>query len=118
MSRTVEFYRAEDGKCPVEEFVEGLKGQDVQKILWVFRLIGRIDRVPIQYLKKLTGTDEIWECRVRTSSGAYRFFSFFIRGGNLVVTHGYSKKTNKTNPREIRKAERYRQDYLTRAKGP
>ncbi len=117
MSRIVEFYRTEDGQCPVEEFFGGLKGQDAQKILWVFRLIGRIDHVPKQYLKKLTGTDEIWECRVRTSGSAYRFFSFFVRGGNLIVTHGYSKKTNKTDPREIRRAERYRQDYLTRTKG-
>jgi len=117
MSRTVEFYRAEDGQCPVQEFVGHLEGKDAQKVLWVFRLIERIDHVPKQYLKKLTGTDDIWECRVRTSSGAYRFFSFFVQGGNLVVTHGYSKKTNKTNPREIQKAERYRRDYLTRTKG-
>ena len=115
MSRIVEFYRTEDGTCPVQEFIDRLNGSDAQKVLWVFRLIERIDRVPKQYLKKLTGTHEIWECRVRTSSGAYRFFSFFVRGDRLIITHGYSKKTNKTDPKEIQKAEQYRKAYLTRS---
>ena len=52
-------------------------------IAWVFRLIERIDRVPRQYFKKLTATDEIWECRVRTTRGSYRFFPFFGKGGHL-----------------------------------
>jgi phage-related protein len=111
------FYRTEDGDCPVREFLDRLDGKDVQKALWVFRLIERIDRVPKQYLKKLVGSDDIWECRVRTANGAYRFFSFFVHGGDLVVTHGYAKKTNRVDPREIRRATRYRLDYLARMKG-
>jgi len=89
-------------------------GKEAQKVLWVFRLIERIDRVPVKYLKKLAGSDDIWECRVLTRLGTYRIFSFFFRGDRLVVTHGYSKKTQKTDPREIRRAERYRLDYLRR----
>ena len=106
MARSIEFYRTEDGDCPVREFLDHLDGKDAQKVLWVFRLIERIDRVPKQYLKKLVGSDDIWECRVRTAKGAYRFFSFFVHGGDLVVTHGYSKKTNRADPREIRRANR------------
>ena len=117
MGRSIEFYRTKEGKCPVREFLDRLDGSDAQKVLWVFRLIERIDRVPKQYLKKLTGTDDIWECRVKTSTGAYRFFSFFVHGGDLVVTHGYSKKTAKTDRGEIRRAERYRQEYLGRKRG-
>ena len=117
MARSIEFYRTENGDCPVREFLDRLAGKDAQKVLWVFRLIERIDRVPKQYLKKLVGSDDIWECRVRTANGAYRFFSFFVHGGDLVVTHGYSKKTNRVDPREIRRATKYRLDYLTRMKG-
>ena len=117
MGRSVEFYRTADGKCPVIEFLDRLNAKDAQKVLWVFRLIERLDHVPKPYFKKLSDTDDIWECRVRTSVGAYRFFSFFVQAGSLVVTHGYSKKTNKTDPREIRRAERYRRDYLVRNRG-
>lgn len=116
MARTIEFYRTETGKCPVEEFIESLNGKDAQKVLWVFRLVGGLDRVPFQYFKKLVGTEDIWECRVPSSAGTYRFFSFFFSENKLIITHGYSKKTQKTDQREIRRAERYRQDYINRYK--
>ncbi|MDB4698914.1 type II toxin-antitoxin system RelE/ParE family toxin [Candidatus Latescibacteria bacterium] len=114
MARSIEFYHTEKGSCPIRDFLASVDGKEAQKVLWVFRLIERIDRVPVKYLKKLAGSDDIWECRVPTRSGTYRIFSFFFRGDRLVVTHGYSKKTQKTDPREIRRAERYRLDYLRR----
>ena len=116
MIRLVEFYRTEDGECPVQDFLDVLDDKEVQKVLWVFRLIERLDRVPVNYLKKLIGTEEIWECRVSTQRGIYRIFGFFLGGNRLIVTHGYSKKTQKTDPREISRAERYRHDYLNRRK--
>lgn len=114
MPRSIEFYHTEKGACPIRDFLASIDGKEAQKVLWVFRLIERIDRVPVKYLKKLAGSDDIWECRVLTRLGTYRIFSFFFRGDRLVVTHGYSKKTQKTDPREIRRAERYRLDYLRR----
>ena len=114
MARVVEFYRTEQGTYPVREFLDALGSKEAQKVLWVFRLIERVDRVPVKYLKKLVGSDDIWECRVPTYAGTYRIFSFFFQGNRLVVTHGYAKKTQKTDPRQIRRAERYRLDYLRR----
>jgi len=116
MARIVEFYHTQAGKCPVQDFLGTLEDKEAQKVLWIFRLIGRLDRVPITYLKKLVGTEEIWECRISTQRGIYRVFGFFVRGNKLILTHGYSKKTRRTDPREIRRAERYRQDYLDRHK--
>ncbi len=85
-------------------------------MFWVLKLIEDLERVPKKYLKKLQDTEEIWECRIRSGSNAFRVFSFFYRGANLVLTHGYSKKSQKTDPRQIRKAENYRRDYLSRKK--
>ncbi len=31
MARTVEYYRTENGKCPVEKFIDSLNGKDAQK---------------------------------------------------------------------------------------
>ena len=116
MSRIVEYYHTRVGNCPVQDFLDTLDPKEAQKVLWVFRLIERLDRVPITYLKKLVGTEEIWECRISAQRGIYRVFGFFIRGSRLILTHGYTKKRQRTDPREIRKAERYRQDYLDRHK--
>ena len=118
MPRNIIFYATETGKRPVEEFLDSLKPKEAQKILWVLKLIEELDRVPAQYFKKLSGSDEIWECRVRIQSKAIRIFSFFVNGDTLVLTHGYAKKAQRIDAGEIKLAEKYRSDYLTRKRRP
>jgi hypothetical protein len=77
MARSVRFYRTADGRCPVEEFLDDLPPKDAQKVLWVFRVIERLDRVPKAYLKKLTDSEDIWEVLVSGSGRIYRILSFF-----------------------------------------
>jgi phage-related protein len=114
MPRNVIFYATETGKRPVDEFLDSFESKEAQKILWVLKLIGELDRIPSQYFKKLTGTDEIWECRIKTKSKAIRIFGFFVNGDTLVLTHGYAKKSRRTDARQIKLAEKYRSEYLTR----
>ena len=114
MIRSVEFYQAPDGRRPIQEFFGSLSGREMQKVAWTLRLLERLDTVPRQYLKKLTGTEDIWECRVKTPAGIYRIFGFLFEGGRFILTHGYAKKTQKTDPRQIARAERYRRDFLDR----
>ena len=49
--RTVNFYRTESGKSPVEDFLDSLSGKQAQKVIWVLRLVEELDVVPRQYLK-------------------------------------------------------------------
>ena len=112
--RSIIFYTTETGRRPIEELLDSLKSKEAQKILWVLKLIQELDRVPAQYFKKLSGSDQIWECRVRTESKAIRIFGFFVNGDTLVLTHGYAKKSQRTDAKEIKLAEKYRSDYLTR----
>ncbi len=49
---------------------------------------------------------------MRLGSNTYRIFAFFDYVGTLILTHGYSKKSSKTDPRQIRQAEAYRRDHL------
>jgi len=116
--RSIIFYTTETGRRPVEELLDSLKSKEAQKILWVLKLIQELDRVPAQYFKKLSGSDQIWECRVRTESKAIRIFDFFVNGDTLVLTHGYAKKSQRTDAKEIKLAEKYRSDYLTRKRRP
>ncbi len=51
--RTIEFYRTETGKSPVEEFLDSLPDKHARKVTWVLRLVERLDFVPKQYLKKI-----------------------------------------------------------------
>jgi phage-related protein len=89
------FYRTADGKCPVLEFLDSLPGKVAQKIAWVLRLLEDLDIVPSSYFKKLIGTEEIWECRIQFGSNAYRIFCFFSGNSVVVLTHGFTKKSQK-----------------------
>jgi hypothetical protein len=59
MPRNVIFYTTETGKRPVEQFLDSLESKEAQKILWILKVIEELERIPYQYFKKLTGTDEI-----------------------------------------------------------
>ena len=67
-----------------------------------------------EFFKKLN--DFIWEFRTLYNSKAYRLFSFWdkVEGKEtlVVATHGILKKTQKTPPKEIKKAEEIRKQYL------
>ena len=118
MSRTITFYKTSDGKCPIQDFLDSLSGKAAQKVTWVLKLIEDLDIVPSSYLKKLTGTEEIWECRIKFGSNAYRIFCFFAENSVVVLTHGFTKKSQKTPKTEIERAEAYKKDFLERRKKP
>src|SRR3989304_1543197 len=77
VSKTITFYKTSDGKCPIQDFLDSLSGKAAQKVTWVLKLLEDLDVVPSSYFKKLTGTEEIWECRTAFGSNAYRIFCFF-----------------------------------------
>ena len=77
-------------------------------------LLEDLEIVPSAYFKKLTGTEEIWECRIQFGSNAYRIFCFLVDDSVVVLTHGIIKKSQKTPKSEIEKAESYRRYFLKR----
>ena len=79
--REIIFYKTDSGKSPVEEFLDSLTGKQAQKAAWVLRLIEELDSVPIQYFKKLTGTDDIWEVRIQIGGDIIRLLGFFYGSG-------------------------------------
>ena len=111
--RKVIFYRTENGKCPVEDLLDLLPGKVVQKIVCVLKLLEDLEVVPVNYFSKMSGTDDIWECRIKQGSNIYRIFAFW-KGNEIILTHGFIKKTQKTPRNEIEKAENYKKDYLNR----
>jgi hypothetical protein len=64
MNRTVIFYKTSSGKCPIQEFLDSLSGKVAQKVIWVLKILEDLDIIPVTYFKKLSGTEDIWECRI------------------------------------------------------
>ncbi|MHB1646906.1 MAG: type II toxin-antitoxin system RelE/ParE family toxin [Candidatus Acididesulfobacter diazotrophicus] len=115
MHRIIIFYKTLEGSCPVKEFLDSLDGKVAQKITWVLSLLEDLDNIPSLYFKKLAGTDGIWECRIKYGSNIYRIFCFMLKDSNVVLTHGFIKKTQRTPKNEIEKAEKYKNDFIERS---
>jgi phage-related protein len=112
--RRIAFYTTGAGRCPVQEHLDVLPDKTVQKIAWVLRAIRDLERIPAKYLKKLGGTDEIWEIRADVGGDTFRVLGFFAGSDLIVLTNSFQKKSQKTPRREIRLAEDRKADYLSR----
>ena len=106
MNREIVFYETAAGKCPVEEFLNSLAGQQVRKVAWVLELIEEQPAVPTNYLKKLVNTDDIWEVRISAGNNIFRLLGFFDGRKLIVLDHAFQKKTQKTPQRELKQARR------------
>ena len=114
MIRNVKFYTKENGSSPIKEFLESLPNKLLQKVSWTIEVIESFRRVHSDYLKKLTGTDDIWEIRVQLGSDAVRLLGFFDGNDLIIVTNGFLKKTDRIPSKEIALAEERKKDYLWR----
>ena len=115
---TVEFYETQDGECQVWDFLEGLRIkaatnkdariQHKQASLYIELLQQNGTHLNENITKHLE--DGIWELR----PGNNRVFYFFFQYDVFVLLHQFRKKSQKTPKREIEKAKRERDDYLSR----
>jgi len=81
------------------------------KIDWVIGLIRTIELIPEKYLKHLTGTDGLYEIRIGLGNNIFRIFCFFDEGNLIILLNGFQKKSRKTPSREIKKAEKLKDEY-------
>lgn len=95
----IEFYQEQDKK---------VKG----KIQYVFELLKQVERVPKKFLEHLTGTDGLYEIRVKYQSNIYRIFCCFDEGNLVVLFNGFQKKSQKTPTKEIEKAKKLKKAYF------
>ncbi len=67
------------------------------------------------YIKKTTGTKDIWELRVKQASNNYRIFYFTMKSNLIILLNAFQKKTSKTPSNELNKAIDYMNDCLERS---
>ena len=109
----VQFYEKRDGGVPVEKFLAGLDKKMRAKLvgmITVLREYGNNLREP--YSKHLE--DGIFELRGKVGNDISRVLYFFYYDGKIILTNGFVKKTQKTPRAEIKKAKKYRDDYIER----
>ena len=86
--RTVIFY-----KNYFEKFFILQNNRVKEKILWIIRLIEDVEIVPTIYLKYISGSEGLYEIKIKTGSDIFRIFCFFENENLIVVINGFQKKT-------------------------
>ncbi len=76
------------------------------KIIWTIRLIETLERIPKDYFEHMTGTEGIFEIRIKVGSDIFRIFCFFDEGNLIIIGNGFQKKTQKTPKNEIELAQK------------
>lgn len=114
--REIIFFRTKSGGSPIEEFLDSLNVKQAKKVTWVLGLIEELERVPKQYLKKLAGTEDIWEIRVREGREVFRLLGFFDGSNFVVLVHAFKKKSRKIKERDLELAKSRKKEYLLRKK--
>lgn len=75
----------------------------------VMEIIETVERIPERYFKHIQ--NGLFEIRVQLGSDNFRIFCFFDAGKLIILLTGFQKKTEKTPPREIKRAMKLMKEY-------
>lgn len=107
------YYESSEGKCPTMDFIDSRNKRNQAKLLSFISLLQEYGpNLPRPYADLLK--DGIHELRVKLSGGQVRFLYFFCYRDIIVLTHVFKKTTDKVPETEIRKAKKYRENFLKR----
>ena len=101
----VKFYEdAKTGRSPVLDYIAHLSDKEETKVFKYINYL-KINRGVLDepYSKHIKG--KIRELRVDFSNNRHRIFYFTFINKNIIFLHSFLKKTQKTPPEEIKKAE-------------
>ncbi|MDO8618788.1 MAG: type II toxin-antitoxin system RelE/ParE family toxin [Candidatus Daviesbacteria bacterium] len=109
------YYISTTGTNPVSDFLDTLESNSQTKILRILHNIQEygLDSV-IPHIKKLSGTP-FWEIRI-LGQDSIRVIYVVSAKFELLVLHGFKKKTQKTPSKELGTASSRYKEYTLRAK--
>ena len=105
-------YTRPNGHNEFEEFYNSLPTKDRNKLRATIDMIeeaGIQAAIQLEWVKKLD--NEINEIRSKVSSNIQRALYFHIKNNQYIITHGFTKKTQKTPKREIIHAKQIRREF-------
>ena len=112
---TVEFYETEDGKRPVETFLDALDIKLRAKTTSMILLLA--EKGPLLRKPYTESLDEgICELRVIQGNNIARVLFFFYFGHQIIITNGFIKKQQKTPRKELELAKARRAAFYRREK--
>lgn len=108
------------GNCPFQEFLDKLSEDDRDDFLILIELVETIGFQQAQKLrltKNMTGQDNLFELRLSGEENEQRGLYFKHDKGKYLITHGFTKKTQKTPKKEIKRANAIKKNFAQRKRG-
>lgn len=107
------YYATAQGNSPIREFIQSLDVKIQNRIADILDLLEEFGTlVGPPHSKKVTGTP-LWELRILGGENI-RIFYVAVVGRNFLLLHGFQKKKQKTDKREIKTAINRLNDYQSR----
>jgi len=109
----VVYYQAAQNKSPIYDFIENLNDKAQAKVANSLDLLEQYGiRLGLPHVKKISGT-HLWELRILGKDNIRIFYIARINKVFLLL-HGFLKKKQKTNKREIKVALERFEEYQKR----
>ena len=105
-------YTRPNGHNEFEEFYNSLPIKDRNKLRATIDMIeeaGIQAAIQLEWVKKLDS--EINEIRSKVSSNIQRALYFHVKNNQYIITHGFTKKTQKTPIKEIERAKQIKCEF-------
>ena len=110
---TIDYCDDANGRKPVEEFIDGLDLKMQVKVFGNLALLEQYgNRLSMPFSQHLE--DGIYELRTSQGNNITRVLYFFLTNKRILLTHGFTKKTQKTPRREIERAKQIRANWKDR----
>ncbi len=106
-------FQAKSGDFPVKDFIDKLSPKAKGKVINAIDLLEEYGLgVGPPRVKKLTGT-ELWELRI-VGKNNIRIFYITVSQRNFLLLHGFIKKKQKTDKREVNTALNRLSEYYAK----
>ena len=106
---TIEWFINRNGNSQAFEYFENSTEKEQDKAIALFKFMANIGM--IYNIEKFRNEgDGIYAFKISQS----RYLCFFFRGGKIIITNAYTKKSTKIPPKEKQKALIAYKDYIKR----
>lgn len=107
------YFETANGDSPATEFINGLTPEAKEKIIDTIDLLEEFGvQLGLPHVKKVVGT-ELWELRVLGKDNI-RIFYVAIQRKTFLLLHGFKKKKQKTDRKEVKIAQERLAEYRFR----
>jgi len=107
------YYESGKGECPIEDFINSKSVNNKAKIFSLLTLLEeKGPNLPRPYADILK--EGIHELRIKLSGDQTRILYFFCYRDFIILTHAFYKKSDRVPENEIKKAIKYKEDFLRR----